>query len=178
VPVVVCVVRKLRPCLSYSRRRDCFNSVLLRSLDRGGGATSFFQDLFLLPWSEALLWLSWTVALPISPANPANAPSRPDTWHVVGCSLGGLQGLQGCYASGCRTATHCTKCMGRQQCVMGAYVSTPGAAPVLPVQLNKPRWGSKRPLPFSGTKQQARVKGLKPIPVPALCPPPEQPIVH
>ena len=39
VPVVVCVVRKLRPCLSYSRRRDRINSVLLCSLDKGvGGA--------------------------------------------------------------------------------------------------------------------------------------------
>ena len=37
MPVVVCVVCKLRPCLSYSRRRDRINSVLLRSLDKGGG---------------------------------------------------------------------------------------------------------------------------------------------
>ena len=34
--VVVCVVRKLRPCNSYSRRRDCINSVLWRSYYKGG----------------------------------------------------------------------------------------------------------------------------------------------
>ena len=34
---VVCVVRKLRPCVSYSGRRDRINSVLLRSLDKHGG---------------------------------------------------------------------------------------------------------------------------------------------
>ena len=39
VSVVVCVVRKLRPCLSYSRRRDCINLGLFRSLDKAGGDT-------------------------------------------------------------------------------------------------------------------------------------------
>ena len=34
--VVVCVVRKLRPCNSYSRRRDRINSVLWRSYYKGG----------------------------------------------------------------------------------------------------------------------------------------------
>ena len=37
VSVVVCVARKPRPCLSYSRRRDRINSVLLRSYYKGGG---------------------------------------------------------------------------------------------------------------------------------------------
>ena len=38
VSVVVCVVHKPHPCLSYSRRRDCINSVLWRSYyKRGGG---------------------------------------------------------------------------------------------------------------------------------------------
>ena len=37
VSVVVYVARKLRPCLSYSRRRDRINLVLWRSLDKGGG---------------------------------------------------------------------------------------------------------------------------------------------
>ena len=37
VPAVVCVARKLQPCLSYSRRGDRIHSVLLRSLDKGGG---------------------------------------------------------------------------------------------------------------------------------------------
>ena len=36
VSVVVCVARKLRPCPSYSRRRDRINLVLWRSLYRGG----------------------------------------------------------------------------------------------------------------------------------------------
>ena len=35
--VVVCVVRKPRPCNSYSRRRDRINSVLWRSSYKGGG---------------------------------------------------------------------------------------------------------------------------------------------
>ena len=39
VSVVVCVVRKPRPCLSYSRRRDRINSVLWRSYYKGGGVT-------------------------------------------------------------------------------------------------------------------------------------------
>ena len=37
MPVVVCAAHKLRPRLSYSRRRDRINCVLLRSLDKGGG---------------------------------------------------------------------------------------------------------------------------------------------
>ena len=38
VLVVVCVARKLRPCPSYSRRRDRINLGLWRSLYKGGGA--------------------------------------------------------------------------------------------------------------------------------------------
>ena len=37
VSVVVYVAHKLRPCPSYSRRRDRINLVLWRSLDKGGG---------------------------------------------------------------------------------------------------------------------------------------------
>ena len=37
VSVVVCVPRKLQPCLSYSRRRDRINLGLLHSLYKGGG---------------------------------------------------------------------------------------------------------------------------------------------
>ena len=37
VLVVVCVVRKLRPCPSYSRRGDRINLGLWRSLYKGGG---------------------------------------------------------------------------------------------------------------------------------------------
>ena len=37
VLVVVCVARKLRPCPSYSRRRDRINWGLWRSLYKGGG---------------------------------------------------------------------------------------------------------------------------------------------
>ena len=37
VSVVVCVVRKPRPCPSYSRRRDRINLGLLRSYYKGGG---------------------------------------------------------------------------------------------------------------------------------------------
>ena len=45
VSVVVCVVRKLRPCLSYSRRRDRINLGLWRSLYKGveGAKTPAFE---------------------------------------------------------------------------------------------------------------------------------------
>ena len=43
VSVVVYVARKLRPCPSYSRRRDRINLVLWRSLDKGGGGTPFYD---------------------------------------------------------------------------------------------------------------------------------------
>ena len=43
VSVVVCVARKPRPCLSYSRRRDCINSALLRSYYKKGGGTACGQ---------------------------------------------------------------------------------------------------------------------------------------
>ena len=46
VSVVVCVARKLRPCPSYSRRRDRNNSVHWRSLYKGGGGT----------WGPWLVW--------------------------------------------------------------------------------------------------------------------------
>ena len=42
VSVVVYVARKLRPCPSYSRRRDRINLVLWRSLDKGGGGICAF----------------------------------------------------------------------------------------------------------------------------------------
>ena len=47
VPVVVCVARKLRPCLSYSRRRGRINSVLLCRLDKGGGGGCGTAPLFV-----------------------------------------------------------------------------------------------------------------------------------
>ena len=43
--VVVCVVRKPRPCNSYSRRRDRINSVLWRSYYKGGGGVQMFLVL-------------------------------------------------------------------------------------------------------------------------------------
>ena len=43
VSVVVCVVHKPRPCLSYSRRRDRINLVLLRSYYKGGGSCRYTQ---------------------------------------------------------------------------------------------------------------------------------------
>ena len=39
VSVGICVARKLRPCPSYSRRRDRINLGLWRSLYKGGGGT-------------------------------------------------------------------------------------------------------------------------------------------
>ena len=50
VSVVVCVVRKLRPCPSYSGRRDRNNSVQWRSLYKGGGASRPNMRTNLFPW--------------------------------------------------------------------------------------------------------------------------------
>ena len=41
VSVVVCVARKLRPCPSYSRRRDRINLGFWRSLYKGGGVQRY-----------------------------------------------------------------------------------------------------------------------------------------
>ena len=41
VLVVVCVARKLRPCPSYSRRRDCINLGRWRGLYKGGGGVQW-----------------------------------------------------------------------------------------------------------------------------------------
>ena len=43
VSVVVCVARKPRPCLSYSRRRGRINLVLWRSYYKGGGLPHYPQ---------------------------------------------------------------------------------------------------------------------------------------
>ena len=48
--VVVCVVRKPRPCNSYSRRRDRINSVLWCSYYKGGGVLLAPFDKFLVPY--------------------------------------------------------------------------------------------------------------------------------
>ena len=67
--VVVCVVHKPRPCLSYSRRRDRINSVLWRSYYKGGGVSvasrprpsatmglSNHGDLVRPHFSEPMFW--------------------------------------------------------------------------------------------------------------------------
>ena len=38
--VCICVSRASRPRLSYSRRKDRINSLLLHGLDKGGGGTT------------------------------------------------------------------------------------------------------------------------------------------
>ena len=57
VSVVVYVARKLRPCPSYSRRRDRINLVLWRSLDKGGGGTTAVLMLGDLPMSAPSLFI-------------------------------------------------------------------------------------------------------------------------
>ena len=51
VPVVACFVRTLRPCPSYSGRRDCINSILLRSLDKGVGGLTPMVDSTTGTWT-------------------------------------------------------------------------------------------------------------------------------
>ena len=48
VLVVVCVARKLRPCPSYSRRRDRINLGLWRGLYKGGGGVCTSRYLNVL----------------------------------------------------------------------------------------------------------------------------------
>ena len=60
VSVVVYAARKLRPCLSYSRRRDRINLVLWRSLDKGGGI------LLSREWAN-ICWISSTRVCALDP---------------------------------------------------------------------------------------------------------------
>ena len=50
--VVVCVARKLRPCPSYSRRRDRINLGLWCSLYKGGGGILLHPNVLLLSQSQ------------------------------------------------------------------------------------------------------------------------------
>ena len=68
VSVVACVTRKLRPCPSYSRRRDRINLVLWRSLYKGGGGMNQIAWCFaegVMPGVMAIiqLWLRTPVVL-------------------------------------------------------------------------------------------------------------------
>ena len=60
VSVVVCVARKLRPCPSYSGRRDRNNSVHWRSLYKGGGGTNdgaIVSSKSILEPTQNIVWL-------------------------------------------------------------------------------------------------------------------------
>ena len=61
VLVVVCVARKLRPCPSYSRRRDRINLGLWRSLYKGGGGGHHLLQCGsgAEAWEECLLPSCW-----------------------------------------------------------------------------------------------------------------------
>ena len=48
VLAVVCVARKLRPCPSYSRRRDRINLGVWRSLYKGGGVFGVLECFFFV----------------------------------------------------------------------------------------------------------------------------------
>ena len=73
--VVVCVVRKPRPCNSYSRRRDRINSVLWRSYYKGGGGTA--------KWRKSAT----------SSDNRTPSPSATHITHVIECRpLGSASG--------------------------------------------------------------------------------------
>ena len=77
VSVVVCVAHKLRPCLSYSRRRDRINLGLLRSYDRGGGGVIFSIIFSLLPRGLVLGgWVVWP--------GGGGPPDHPPPPHVCG----------------------------------------------------------------------------------------------
>ena len=79
VSVVVYVARKLRPCPSYSRRRDRINLVLWRSLDKGGGGTPLACEV---PNAATISFLGKGVFCTVVDAShdnsktDANAPTR------------------------------------------------------------------------------------------------------
>ena len=56
VSAVVCVARKLHPCLSYSRRRDRINLVLLHSYYKGGGVGKECLNVENDPASNLVAW--------------------------------------------------------------------------------------------------------------------------
>ena len=68
VSVVACVARKLRPCPSYSRRRDRINLGLWRSLYKGGGGTEFWVR------QKRMLWM-------LCLTHPFSAARH--QWHVM-----------------------------------------------------------------------------------------------
>ena len=75
--VVVCVVRKPRPCNSYRRRRDCINSVLWRSYYKGGGGYHMVPQPFVehpSPPSSGALVAGCTARYP---ARLWHTPARP-----------------------------------------------------------------------------------------------------
>ena len=75
VSVVVCVARKLRPCPSYSGRRDRNNSVHWRSLNRAGGV------VISVAWmvdSHISKFIDWT---------PSGRTSMCDRQFQVACAV-------------------------------------------------------------------------------------------
>ena len=87
VPVVVCVARKLRPCLSYSRGRDCINSVFLCSLDNGGGLEVFLAAIFGAPAPEILWEIGTDLGSPGLQQRMLHCTAVPaDTASVAGAS--------------------------------------------------------------------------------------------
>ena len=82
--VVVCVARKPRPCLSYSRRRDRINSVLLRSYYKGGGGAQV--PGCRVPFSDQSCFLPVTVY----------GTNHPHLVHMCWPLLWGLLHQMGC----------------------------------------------------------------------------------
>ena len=60
----LCVAHKLRPCLSYSRRRDHINSILLCSLDKRGGLVLIVMKKDHVQREQAVAHPSIRVAAP------------------------------------------------------------------------------------------------------------------
>ena len=82
--VVVCVVRKPRPCNSYSRRRDRINSVLWRSYYKGGGVLERLYGTIGGPHCRDPLQSTAT-----SPPNHLLRPrsERPPFWSGTGVAV-------------------------------------------------------------------------------------------
>ena len=77
--VVACVVRKLRPCPSYSRRRDRINLGLWRSLYKGGG--SLFWEAFTRIHVDTVHISSKVRAMPVAPHNSRTHWFRPQEFE-------------------------------------------------------------------------------------------------
>ena len=84
--VVVCVVRKPRPCNSYSRRRDRINSVQTHLVVP---RKHYFLNIFGIPCFSDVFWQSVFFPSPMHDVPSNSAMGDTHVWEMwdVGCSV-------------------------------------------------------------------------------------------